>query len=394
MWYMVFIAADCAITALLFMYSSIISNREGWQSVDYLAVLLPFFLSSILFSAVIWPRGWIPKNTGPFTVGAVNVACYAGIGVILTFADSPVAWGVSLGVAGLFRPYNTAFIAYFGFNDQSASLFAVLCRLRTLFEDIGFAIAALAAFHAFHFIDDGNLITTIALSAAFIVVLPMAYQSANDQRFGFYRPAEKRIELDSSEARTALRSVLAQSFIVEFVRYSLISYGFIVLLTRVQYVPALLPVALCINAIIGFFGSTVLVHDRKQRAVSLAIAACLLSYVLQLIVDFSGGVDSSYLFIPYVVAAAGLSLINHVPMTRLHSVVTAAKITNTSFVSLELTAIHLGAALGCLLTVAIHKWFACPLYALYVALLLYMQLNEKRIEDEIRGLDVLNSSDR
>lgn len=384
MWYMMFIAADCAITALLFVYSSIISYRDNWQSIDYIAVLLPFFVTSIFFSSVLWPRGLIPRNAGPFVLGAVNVVCFAGIGVILTFTESPVAWSVSLGIAGLFRPYNTAFIAYFGFSDKSAALFTALCRLRTLFENIGFITAALAAFYAFHFIGDGDAVTVIALFIVIVVTIPVAYLSASDKRFGFYRPAAKQTNLESPEARMALRSVLVQSFLVELVRYSLISYGFIVLLTRVYYVPALLPVALCISAVASFFCSTVL-----YNRIGLAIAACVFSYALQLIIDFSAGVDSSYLFIPYVIASAGLSLISHVPLTRLHGVVTAAKIANTSFVALELTAIHLGAAVGCLLTVAIYKWFACPLYAIYVAVLVYMQLNEKRIEGEIRGLQVL-----
>lgn len=384
MWYMAFIVADCAITALLFVYSSIISYRDNWQSIDHIVVLLPFFATSILFASVLWPRGLIPRNAGPFVLGVVNVVCFTGIGVILTFTASPVAWGVSLGVAGLFRPYNTAFIAYFGFTDKSAPLFTMLCRLKTLFENIGFIIAALAAFHAFHFIGDGDAVTTVALFIVFVVTIPIAYLSANDKRFRFCRPAAKQLDLESPEARTALRSVLVQSFLVEFVRYSLISYGFIVLLTRVYYVPALLPVALSISAVIGFFCSTVL-----YNRIGLAIIACSFSFMLQLIIDFSVGVDSSYLFIPYVIASTGLSLISHVPLMRLHSVVTTARIANTSFASLELTAIHLGAGFGCLLTLAIYKWFACPLYALYVAIFMYMQLNEKRIEGEIRGLAVL-----
>lgn len=68
----------------------------------------------------------IPSNAGPFALGAVNVACYIGIGVIMmTFTNSPVAWGVSL---GLFRPYSTAFIAYFWIqHDQSASPCSLFC---------------------------------------------------------------------------------------------------------------------------------------------------------------------------------------------------------------------------------------------------------------------------
>ena len=97
MWYMAFIVADCAITALLFVYSSIISYRDNWQSIDHIVVLLPFFATSILFASVLWPRGLIPRNAGPFVLGVVNVVCFTGIGVILTFTASPVAWGVSLG---------------------------------------------------------------------------------------------------------------------------------------------------------------------------------------------------------------------------------------------------------------------------------------------------------
>lgn len=112
---MLFTAADCAITALLLVYSSIVSYRDGWGAAVYIAVLLPFFLSSIFYTYVLWPMGVLPKYSGPRVLGVANVTAYAGIGVILVFTDSPVAWGVSLAVAGLFRPYNTAFIRFVNF---------------------------------------------------------------------------------------------------------------------------------------------------------------------------------------------------------------------------------------------------------------------------------------
>lgn len=392
MWFMAWIAADCAIVALVFVYSSIISYRDGWQSIDYIAVLLPLFASSILFSSVIWPRGWIPGSMSPFLLGTTNTICFAGIGAILAFTNAPVAWGVSLGLAGLFRPYNTAFIAYFGFNDKNVDVFAALCRLRTLFEHIGFIIAAFVAFHAFHYFEDGNATTTIGLFAILIATVVITYRAADDPRFGFYRALPERVQLASDNVHTALRSVLIQLFIVEAIRYSLVSYGFIVLLTRVQYVSALLPATLGVNGIVYFFGSSAFMSNvlySKHRAVGLAIVACLFSFIGQLIIDFSTEADSAYIFIPYTLASTGLSLISHLPLMRMYSVVTSAKIANASFASSELSVIHLGAATGCLLTLAIHKWFACPPYTLYIALLLYLQLSEQHIEDDIRGLSVL-----
>lgn len=266
-------------------------------------------------------------------------------------------------------------------------------RLRVLFEFAGFILASFVSFDVFHFIGDDSAILAIGLFGTWIVSFLGCLCSREDENTRFYRPVDQVTPILSAEIRAAVNNVLSQSFIIETIRYSLIGYGFIILLTEVDYAPAALPVLLMFTAGLSFFGSVI--GDRIDKGdprdgwgdVALhAIVMLACSYVAHLIFAFASMYDSSFsVFFTYTLASFGVSFVAYLPAKRMHQIATMGKFSTVSFVSLQLTVIHAGACVGCLAAIAIYKWFGCPPYALHIILLLCFRHNEQQVLGQARA---------